>query len=138
MVSTATPGSVGALPGLVPTGVPGFDDIVGGGLPARRVYLVQGEPGAGKTTLAMSFLLEGVRRGEHSLYVTLSETRDELADIARSHRWSLDGLSVLEVSSDPILEETETTLYQPSEVELGERMRALLEQVDRLKPSRIV
>lgn len=120
------------------TGVAGFDDILGGGLPARRLYLIQGDPGAGKTTLALRFLLEGVKQGERSLYVTLSETREELADIARSHEWSLDGLSVMEVSSDATLDETETTLYQPAEVQLGERMRALLEEVDRLKPARMV
>src|SRR5512138_3893029 len=87
-------------PARAPTGVPGFDDILGGGFPARRLYLVQGDPGAGKTTLALRFLLEGVKRGERSLYVTLSETKDELADIARSHGWSLEGLAVVEVSSD--------------------------------------
>jgi circadian clock protein KaiC len=124
--------------GRAPTGVPGFDDILGGGFPARRLYLIQGDPGAGKTTLALRFLLEGVKRGERSLYVTLSETRDELADIARSHRWSLEGLSVLEVSSEATTEELQTTLYEPAEVELGERMRTLLDRIDALKPSRIV
>jgi circadian clock protein KaiC len=123
--------------GRAPTGIAGFDDILGGGFPARRLYLVQGDPGAGKTTLALRFLLEGVKRGERSLYVTLSETRDELQDIARSHGWSLAGLDVLEVSSDASAEETETTLYEPAEVELGERMRTLLERIDALKPSRI-
>jgi circadian clock protein KaiC len=104
----------------------------------RRLYLVQGDPGAGKTTLALRFLLEGVRGGERSLYITLSETRDELADIARSHGWSLEGLSIFEVSSEVDAEETETTLFHPSEIELGERMRAMLAEVDRLKPTRIV
>ncbi|WP_248343486.1 ATPase domain-containing protein [Anaeromyxobacter paludicola] len=120
------------------TGVPGFDDILAGGFPARRIYLIQGDPGAGKTTLALRFLLEGVQRGERSLYVTFSESSEELADIARSHRWSLEGLSVLEISSDPAADESDTTLYQPAEVELGARMRALLEQIDRLRPARIV
>ena len=119
------------------TGIPGFDEILGGGFPARRLYLIQGDPGAGKTTLALRFLLEGVKRGERSLYVTLSETRDELADIAGSHGWSLEGLSIAEVSSDVGAEESETTLFQPAEVELGQRMRALLAEVDRLKPTRI-
>jgi circadian clock protein KaiC len=120
------------------TGVPGLDEILGGGFPARRLYLIQGDPGAGKTTLALRFLLEGAREGERSLYVTLSESREELGDIARSHGWSIDGLSIIEVSSDATADETETTLFQPAEVELGERMRTLLEQIDRLRPTRIV
>ncbi len=120
------------------TGIPGFDDILGGGLPARRLYLVQGDPGAGKTTLAMRFLLEGLRREERALYVTLSESRDELGDIARSHGWSLQGLDILEVSADAMADESETTVFQPSEVELGQRMRKLLAEVDRLRPTRLV
>lgn len=122
----------------VPTGVAGFDDILGGGFPAHRLYLLQGDPGAGKTTLALRFLLEGVSRGERALYVTLSETADELADIARSHGWSLEGLSVLEVSSEASVEELQSTLYEPAELELGERMRALLGDIDRIRPARIV
>ena len=120
------------------TGIPGLDEILGGGLPARRLYLIQGDPGASKTTLALRFLLEGVKDGEPSLYVTLSESREELGDIARSHGWSIDGLSIVEVSSDATADESETTLFQPAEVELGERMRTLLEEIDRLKPKRIV
>ncbi len=138
MSDRSIPHPARAEPGRAPTGVPGFDDILGGGFPSRRLYLVQGDPGAGKTTLALRFLLEGVKRGEKSLYVTLSETKDELADIARSHEWSLDGLDVLEVSSDASAEELQTTLYEPAEVELGERMRTLLERVDAIRPSRLV
>jgi circadian clock protein KaiC len=115
-----------------------LDDILGGGFPARRLYLVHGDPGAGKTTLAMQFLLEGVRREERSLYVTLSETREELADIARSHEWSLEGLNILEVSADATADESETTVFHPSEVELGQRMQRLLAEVDRVRPSRLV
>lgn len=133
MSASSKPAAEGSA--RIRTGIPGFDDILGGGFPARRLYLIQGDPGAGKTTLALRFLIEGLKRGEGSLYVTLSETREELADIARSHGWSLEGLSVVEVSSE---EETETTLYQPAEVELGERMRKVLEEVDRLRPARIV
>lgn len=120
------------------TGISGLDDILAGGLPPCRLYLVQGDPGAGKTTLSLQFLLEGVKRGERSLYVTLSETRDEIADIARSHRWSLDGLSIIEVSSDAAADDLDNTVFRPSEVELGERMQRLLAEVDRLRPARIV
>jgi circadian clock protein KaiC len=120
------------------TGAEGLDDILGGGLPARRLYLLQGDPGAGKTTLALQFLLEGVKRGERSMYATLSETREELQDIARSHGWSLEGLAVVEVSSEATREEMDNTIFHPSEVELGDRVRALLAEVDRVRPTRIV
>jgi circadian clock protein KaiC len=83
---------------LVSTGIPGLDHVLGGGLPRHHVYLIEGAPGSGKTTLALQFLLEGVARGEQALYVTLAETRSELANVARSHGWSLDGLEVLELT----------------------------------------
>lgn len=120
------------------TGVSGLDDILAGGFPPCRLYLVQGDPGAGKTTLALQFLMEGLRRGERGAYVTLSESRDEIEDIARSHGWSLEGLSVIEVSSDAATVETDNSIFRPSEVELGERMQKLLDELDRLKPARIV
>ena len=81
-------GGGGGTPRLA-TGIAGLDDILGGGLPPDRLYLIQGEPVTGKTTLALQFLLEGVRRGEKVLFITLSETQDELAAVARSHGWSL-------------------------------------------------
>ena len=81
------------------TGVPGLDEILGGGLPSHRLYVVEGDPGSGKTTLALQFLLEGARRGHKCLYVTLSETLEELHDVAASHGWSLDGLDLLELNT---------------------------------------
>src|SRR5687767_6645627 len=78
------------------TGISVLDDILAGGIPERRLYLVEGDPGSGKTTLALQFLLEGVRRGERCLYVTLSETTDELQAVAASHGWSLDGIDIYE------------------------------------------
>ena len=121
---------------LVPTGTVGLDDVLGGGLPAQRIHLLQGDPGTGKTTLALKFLLEGVSRKERVLYIALSESRTELEQVTRSHGWSLDGITIVDHSG--AAEERETTLFQPSEVELGARMRSILEEIDQLRPSRIV
>src|ERR1044071_1168692 len=82
-----------------PSGVEGLDEILAGGLPSECFYLVRGDPGSGKTTLALQFLLEGVRRGEKVFYITLSETKQELLRVARSHGWSLDGIPLLEISA---------------------------------------
>jgi circadian clock protein KaiC len=126
--------------GRLKTGISGLDDILCGGLPRNRVYLVQGDPGVGKTTLALQYLLEGRAQGEVCLYVTLSESADELQAVARSHGWSLEGIDVYEMSvvDAGIGDDGENTLYVPAEVELGERMLKLLAEVDRVKPSRIV
>jgi circadian clock protein KaiC len=128
-----------ALP-RVKTGVPGLDEVLGGGLPPNRLYLVEGNPGSGKTTLSLRCLLEGARRGEKGLYVTLSETKAELADVARSHGWSLDDITVLElVAPESELEpDNQTAMFQPSEVELGVTTKAVLAEVERAKPKRVV
>src|SRR5690242_7912233 len=105
------------------TGIAGLDDVFGGGFPSRRLYLVQGTPGAGKTTLALQFLLEGVKAAERCLYISMSETRAEMQAVASSHGWSLDGVDVLEVGDDA---GEDNTLFHPSEVELGERMSLIL------------
>jgi circadian clock protein KaiC len=125
---------------LVATGIPGLDDILGGGLTRDRVYLVEGNPGSGKTTLAIEYLLEGARRGEAGIYVTLSETRSELDAVARSHGWALDTISILElVAPEAELEpENQYAMFQPSDVELGETTRAILAEVDRVRPGRVV
>src|SRR5579885_1295566 len=103
-------------------GVPGLDEILGGGLTRNRLYLIQGEPGTGKTTLALQYLLEGVKQGESCLYITFSETRDELVATAASHGWSLDGLHLFELSAleEKLKPESQTTIFHPSEVELNE------------------
>lgn len=126
---------------LAATGVTGLDHILGGGLPRDRLYLIQGDPGVGKTTLSLQFLLEGRRAGELGLYVTLGETRDELEEVARSHGWDLDGIHIFEIStgSDEELRDDESyDVFHPSEIELGEVMRTLIKEAERVKPVRVV
>jgi circadian clock protein KaiC len=121
------------------TGVAGLDDILGGGFPRRRLYLIAGDPGAGKTTLALQFLLEGARNGEPGLYVALSETEEELRDVASSHGWSLDGITIcdLAASEESLKAESQYTLFHPAEVELSETTRAVLDIVERVQPRRV-
>jgi len=122
------------------TGISGLDEVLRGGLAADRMYLVEGEPGVGKTTLAMQFLLEGVRRGERALYVTLSETRDELEAISESHGWSLEGIDIVELSQVENLfnVRAQNTLFQPPEMELGNLSSLLVSEFDRVRPTRMV
>lgn len=125
---------------LSPTGIVGLDDVLGGGLTANRVYLVEGNPGAGKTTLAIQYLMEGVRENESGIYVTLSETKQELLAVAESHGWSLEGLDIVElVAQEQELDpENQYTMFQPSEIQLGETTRSILTAVERIKPKRVV
>lgn len=130
-----------AAPKVAPisTGIADFDNILGGGLTGERVYLLEGTPGSGKTTIALQFLLEGAARGEPGLYITLSETAAELTEVARSHHWSLDGIELFELISEDGLDlDTEQSILEPSEVELGETIRGVMECVDRTRPKRIV
>jgi circadian clock protein KaiC len=120
------------------TGIAGLDDVLGGGFPRNRLYLVQGEPGSGKTTLGMQFLLEGVRRKETAVYVTLSETEEELRTISDSHGWSLEGITLHQVANDESSLADENTLFHPSEVELGETTQQILAEVRRVSPTRVV
>lgn len=120
-------------------GISDLDDILGGGLTPGRSYLLEGTPGSGKTTIALQFLLEGARCGESGLYITLSETASELRDVARSHRWDLSGIELFElVSSEGLDAESEQSILEPSEVELGETIKGVMECVDRLRPARVV
>ena len=122
-----------------PTGVEGLDHVLGGGLPRGHLYLVEGTPGAGKTTLGLQFLMEGRERGESCLYVTLSETANELAIVAQSHGWTLDGIEVFElVNEEGLSPSAEQSILYPSEVELGETTRGVMNVVERLAPTRLV
>lgn len=134
------PQPLASTPPLVATGVEGFDHVLGGGFTADRMYLIEGDPGAGKTTLALSFLLEGVRRGDPVLYVTLSETKSELLAVAHSHGWSLDGVNLLELVApeESLASDAQLTMFHHSEVELSETTQAVLAEVERYKPRRVV
>ncbi len=122
------------------TGIPGLDDILHGGLIAGRLYLLDGNPGAGKTTLALQYLMEGARLGERCVYVTLSETREELLAGAQSHGWTLDGIEVVELiaDADELDGDSDLTMYHPSEVELTETTRKVIDAVERIRPQRLV
>lgn len=120
------------------TGVAGLDDILGGGLASGWVHLMEGTPGTGKTTLALQFLLAGCAQGEHGLYITLSESADELRVAAASHGWALDGVTVHELVGEAALDAAaEQSVLRPSELELGETARAVMRQVMDLRPARV-
>jgi circadian clock protein KaiC len=122
------------------TGIEGLDDVLQGGLTPNRMYLAEGVPGSGKTTLSLQFLLEGARRGERVLYVSLSESIEEIESVARSHGWSLEGITMRELlPPERSLEPQEQyTIFHPSEIELTETTRAILADVERVKPARLV
>ncbi|GGD84380.1 circadian clock protein KaiC [Tsuneonella deserti] len=125
---------------LIPTGVPGLDPILDGGYAENRVHLVEGQPGSGKTSMALQFLMDGARQGELGLYVTLSETKAELCAVAASHGWTFEGIEIFEMvppelSLDP---NAQQTVFYSSEVELGETVRMVMAEVERVKPKRLV
>ena len=122
------------------TAVPGLDDILSGGFIPHRLYLVHGDPGAGKTTLAMQYLMEGAARGEKCLYITLSETKEELLAGAASHGWSLEGVDIVELTADEhdLDTDSQITMYPAAETELHETTKRILEAVREINPSRVV
>src|SRR5215208_6536256 len=141
-MTTVVPGDQASLAESerISTGVVGLDDILHGGLDRDRLYLVEGKPGTGKTTLALQYLLEGTRRGEQGLYVTLSESESELRLIAARHGWSLDALAIFELvppeaSLDP---ERELTMFHPAEMELSETSKLIFDRVGEIAPVRVV
>ncbi len=125
---------------LAATGIEGLDDVLQGGLSRDRVFLLEGSPGTGKTTIAMQFLLEGRRQGERGLYITLSETAGELAMSAASHGWSLDGIDVFELlpPEDLLDEQQQQSLLYSSDLELGETTRRIFEAFEKARPDRVV
>jgi len=125
---------------LIPSGVPGLDSILSGGYAENRIHLIEGQPGSGKTSMALQFLMDGARQGELGLYITLSESAAELYAVAGSHGWTFEGIEIFELmppelSLDPKAQQT--VLYS-AELELGETVQMVMAEVDRVKPKRLV
>ncbi|MES2980158.1 MAG: ATPase domain-containing protein [Pseudomonadota bacterium] len=125
---------------LLSTGIAGLDYILSGGLAAERIYLIEGEPGTGKTTTGLQFLVEGARRGESVVYITLAETQAELRGVAESHGISLEGVHVHEVlpSENLLKPEAQYTMFHPSEVEMAATTQMILSVIETRKPTRVV
>jgi circadian clock protein KaiC len=123
-----------------PTGIAGLDEILRGGFPENRLYLLLGSPGVGKTTIALQYLLEGARVGETGLYIALSETKDEILSVARSHRWPIEKISIFELSAleQQLAQEERNTVFHPAEIELNKTTQMLLQRIQEVKPKRLV
>ena len=137
---TLRPAQKSVGPPRIQTGVEGLDNILNGGLPSGHLYLIEGDPGTGKTTIALQFLLEGIRRGEKTLYITLSESKHELEEVAISHGWPVDALNIYEMvpPDNDLSGEAQYTVFHPSEVELADTITAILKRVDAINPQRVV
>ena len=124
----------------ISTGISGLDTILHGGFPKDRIYLIEGDPGTGKTTLALQFAMNGVANGGKALYITLSETQDELRAMAVSHGWSLDGVEIFEMIPDEaaLTPESQYTFFHPEEVELGETIKTILDRVSERQPTHLI
>jgi len=122
------------------TGIRGLDDVLVGGFPRNHLFLVEGHPGTGKTTMALQFLLAGQRDGEKGLYVTLSESKNEIIEVGASHGWQLDSIPIFEMtpSEEDLAPEEQYTVFHPSDVELNDTTKLVLQQVDETNPSRVV
>lgn len=123
---------------IASTGIKGLDAFIGGGLPRNRLYLVEGDPGVGKTTLAFQFLMEGVQQNEKVLLISLAESSDELTAIAESHGWDLGGIVIFSLGPMEFGVEEQYSIMQPSEMELSETIEKIFKEVERVKPSRVV
>ena len=140
MPSKAGAGELLQEAGPVSSGLPALDYILRGGYASNRIHLLEGEPGSGKTTLGLQFLIEGQSKGERCLYITLSEGRDELIQVAGTHGWDVDGIEIFELvppelSLDP---DREQSILYASDLELGETVRLVMDEVERVAPARIV
>lgn len=122
------------------TGIAGLDEILKGGLPGNRLYLLRGAPGVGKTTLALQYLLRGAELGERSLYIALSETRGEITSVAHSHGWNIEQLSIFELTAleQQLAEEEQNTVFHPADIELNKTTHLLLQRIQEVKPRRLV
>lgn len=122
------------------TGCPGLDDVIGGGYPRGHFYLLEGEPGTGKTTLALQFMADGLKNGEKVLYITLSESPADLRAVAQSHGIELEGIEFVELrpSDQDLRPEGQYTVFHPSEIELSDRLQTIVNEVDRIQPDRLV
>ncbi len=121
-------------------GIEGFDDVLNGGFPTGHLYLLEGEPGSGKTTLALQFLFAGLENGEPGLYVTLSETESELREVIRGHGWDDSGLKIVELERDVVSQspDRQYTVFESADVELGDTLRAIYEAAETWRPRRVV
>jgi circadian clock protein KaiC len=126
-------------PSMAQCGITGLDDVLSGGFTRGRLYLLEGLAGSGKTTLALQFLAEGARLGEKVLYLTLSETEEEIRAVAASHGWSLDGITIRDFgpSAENLAPDGQYTMFHPSEVELGETMKKILADLEQVAPRRV-
>jgi circadian clock protein KaiC len=126
--------------GAISTGIPGLDNILMGGLIPSGFYLIQGDPGSGKTTMALQYALGRVKAGEKLLYVSLTETLDDLKNAAASHKWSLEGIEIFDLSRSAgnLSGQSEISVFHPSETELGETTQAIIAEVEKAKPRHIV
>lgn len=127
-------------PTRISTGVPGLDDVLSGGLPPGHMFLLEGDPGTGKTTLGLQFIRTGAERGERVLYISLSETEAEIRTVAKSHAWSLDNVSIFEVTGAEVgmSAEEQYSAFHPSEIELFDTTQTILNRLEEMQPSRVV
>jgi len=132
--------NIDGTPIRIETGVSGLDDILSGGLPAGQMYLIEGDPGTGKTTIGMQFIMAGSKKGENSLYVTLSESLGELGGSARSHGWNPKDIPIAEFIPEEasLSPEQQYTVFHPSEIELATTIQKLTELIEKEKPVRLV